>query len=562
MTPLTIFFEHDKQIANTDDLGLEPHNHTERTSQTIADALLDASSSLSGPTREQEPPSPDPPSVFARRPSHHPLSAPALVGISRKPSPVTASSGLGIDCGSPVSSGVDNDGSASGSNRNKPRLTVDDEGESKSSQVRLAAAIENHSLRQKGSAIELMRKRTIVAKAMPEISTSSTMAFGRTDGIYNREPATLVTTAKSKNDEPMLKASGKYSASHSYQGNDPRVLNLLNSVYTSHYPVDIVDFGPSVVPIKQRHWEKQHYSTDVSWRPKGALVAKFGEHTASITRVVVAPDHSFFITGSADGSVKVWDSARLERNLANRARQTYKHDSGSGVTSLCFVQNTHCFVSGAQDGTINVVRIGFSEAADGTTKYGKLKLLRRRVLPKKGEYAVWVEHCPDGPQSTLLIATNMSKIHAIDLRTMDIVFTLSNPVKYGNLTCFCVDPGRLWLMAGTSQGVLNLWDLRFRLRVRSWAFPAAAPIFRICNHPVSQEDDHRLLISGGTGLDDVTIWSLHNTICTEIYRTAPLSEARDKTSSPTDVTNMKASKDAKPLDVSVMLKHPKVSRRS
>lgn len=558
VTPLTVFFEHDKRNANMDDFDSELHEKTGRTSQTVADTILDASSFVSGSTHGRESSSADSPSVVARHLSHRTsLPAPELRGASRKPSPVAASPGLGVDHGWPLDSGADGEGSASGSMRNSPRLAVGEDSGFRSSGLRLAQPRETPSLRQKSSAIELMHKKTVIAKAMPETGMSSTMAFGRTDGIYSREPATL-TPAKSKDDGPMLKVSGTRLASHSYQGNDRRVLDFLDSVYTSHYPVEIVDFGPTIVSVKQRHWETQpSTTTDVSWRPKGTLVARFGEHTASITRVVVAPDHSFFITGSEDGSVKVWDSARLERNLANRARQTYKHDSGSGVTSLCFIQNTHCFVSGARDGAIHLVRTDFTAAAQGTTKYGKLKLLRRWTLAKKGEHAVWIEHYTDGLQSTLLVATNMSEIHAVDLRTMDILYTLSSPVKYGSLTCFCVDPGRQWLVAGTTHGVVNLWDLRFRLRVRSWAFPAAAPIHRICNHPVLQKDDHHILISGGTGMNDVTIWSLHNTICTEVYRTTSTSEAKDKTRSPVDVggpINITTTKDTKHLDSNVMLK--------
>jgi WD40 repeat protein len=39
----------------------------------------------------------------------------------------------------------------------------------------------------------------------------------------------------------------------------------------------------------------------------------------------------FFASGSDDGSVKIWDCQRLEKNIANRSRLTY---SSQGMIQL------------------------------------------------------------------------------------------------------------------------------------------------------------------------------------------------------------------------------------
>src|SRR2546421_12308390 len=133
-------------------------------------------------------------------------------------------------------------------------------------------------------------------------------------------------------------------------------------------------FGPLVTPVSRRQAIKKSsgQNPDRPWRPEGMLVATFAEHTGPINRVAVAPDHAFFITGSDDGTVKVWDTARLERNVSHRSRQTHKHSAGAKVKSLCFIESTHSFVSSATDGSVQAVKVNYSPSA-GAMKYGKLK---------------------------------------------------------------------------------------------------------------------------------------------------------------------------------------------
>lgn len=171
---------------------------------------------------------------------------------------------------------------------------------------------------------------------------------------------------------------------------------MLDSMFLENYPSDFHEFGPTIVPVTRRHPIKKSNGrpSGTTWRPEGSLVAQFSDHTGPINRVVVAPDHTFFITGSDDGTIKIWDTSRLEKNVATRARQTYKHNVRSKVKSLCFVENTHCFVSAASDGSVHIVRVE-CVAKPNATKYGKLKTLRTYQLPN-GEYVVWMEHFKTG----------------------------------------------------------------------------------------------------------------------------------------------------------------------
>ncbi|CRK17718.1 hypothetical protein BN1708_003000, partial [Verticillium longisporum] len=145
-----------------------------------------------------------------------------------------------------------------------------------------------------------------------------------------------------------------------------------------------------------------------------------------------------------------------------------------------------------------------------------LRLLREYQLPQ-GEHAVWCEHFKMDASSVLMLATNRSRILAIDLRTMSLLYVLENPVHHGTPTCFCIDRKRNWLCVGTSHGVLDLWDLRFKMRLKGWGVPGKSAIHRVCVHP-SKGRGKWVCVAGGTGQGEVTVWDLERTTCREIYR--------------------------------------------
>jgi phosphoinositide-3-kinase, regulatory subunit 4 len=124
------------------------------------------------------------------------------------------------------------------------------------------------------------------------------------------------------------------------------------------------------------------------------------EHEGPINRIVVAPDHAFFVTCSDDGAVKIWDTVRLEKNVVNRSRQTFRHEGESvKIKSLCFIDGTHCLASGGDDGSINIFKVDYS-IGSLTPKYGKIKVVRTHNL-KHAEYAMYMESYRQGKWPTV-----------------------------------------------------------------------------------------------------------------------------------------------------------------
>jgi phosphoinositide-3-kinase regulatory subunit 4 len=409
---------------------------------------------------------------------------------------------------------------SSGSEARRDSLKVSKMSSSPSGSV--ASADPSTGLRHRNSALGLLGKGE--NKALAEIGTTSANVLGKVDGVHARESSRSrqpkSPLAVDRFEQSPLRI--RFRNAHNYTGNDPAILKLLDSMLLERFPTDEIEFGPRIQSPTQRqpikHKDAHRLPTGTPWRPECTLIASFGEHTAAVTRILVSPDQGFFISGSDDGCVKVWDTSRLERNITRRSRQTYRLGEDVKVTSLVFIEQTYSFVATGSDGSVHVVRIDYLQNQDGNAKFGRPRLLREYQL-SKGDFAVWSEHYNGDNRSILLLATNTSKIIAIDLRTMDLLYTLNNPLDHGTPTCFCIDRKAHWLLLGTSHGVLDLWDLRFKLRLKAWVCHGASPIHRLYQVFLPKAKKTRLYIAGGSDQAEVTVWDFEKHICKEVYRT-------------------------------------------
>lgn len=82
---------------------------------------------------------------------------------------------------------------------------------------------------------------------------------------------------------------------------------------------------------------------------------------------------------------------------------------------------------------------------------------------------------------------------------------------------FCVNRQHNWLVLGTSHGVLDMWDLRFQLRLKAWGLPGSMPVHRIAIHP-SKGRGKWIVVAGGTGHGEISVWDCEKTQCREVYR--------------------------------------------
>lgn len=527
VTPQTVFFEtHKKQrsvrrrLSHNDQLPTGKNTRAGSAAPvTIADALLDASSTIDDPlTRRKKLRTRVPRNGLDDSSQSRRQQSDGRREASNPPSPLSSSpsarqssrdfSNLTISPGPRRTSRLHVPHNAS--NLSDGTLTPTD------SLKDGIGSDKGYGLKHRSSAMNLLNRRDN-SKSQAETSTTSANAFGKVDGPFAQESTRAEPNKKSDLFEEKADPRNQISTCHTYDGNDPTVLKLLDTLASENYALEMVEFGPLVTPVNRRHQLRQADGQEQKklWRPEGVVVATFGEHTGPINRVLASPDHAFFITASDDGTIKVWDTMRLERNLAHRSRQTHKHAENARVQCVTFIENTYTFASCATDGSLHVIKVDCAQTGD-TTKYGKLKVLREYQL-SEGEYAVWLENIRVDARSVLLLATNTSRVLAIDLRSMTVLYTLENPIHHGTPTCFCVDGNVGWLLIGTSHGILDLWDLRFRLRVKAWGLSGGTPIHKLVIHPFKGRG-RWVTVAGGTGQAEITVWDIERAQCREVFQ--------------------------------------------
>lgn len=528
VAPQTVFFDktpNERQISVTRDRTESPRPEDSKP-RTIADALLDASTTIEGASNAQQR------HIRSRSQLRNEVELPRPIrmnpasGGSASPSPVASSPAAG-----PGSRPLSPPGSDGHTLRTQLNPGQDKSPASTPTNAdTLSLKDPSDKVQRKSSAINLLG-RNETAKAYAETGTISTNAFGKVDTPVHRGGSPQPSQTNERKSAPLAR---RYRANHSYAGDDPVVLNLLDNVFEENYPTDLFDLGPYVKELDTRQpiLKATPQDPNTPWRPEGNLVATFGEHSAPINRIALPPDHSFFVTASDDSTVKIWDTTRLERNLTPRSRQTHRHAVGSRVKALTFVENTYTFVSGATDGSIHAVRVDYHKSNE-TARYGKLQLVREYQLPvsdnKLQEYAIWMEHYRDEGQSTLLIATNTCRVIALDMKTMLPVFTLENPVHHGTPTTFCCDRRHSWLLIGTTHGILDLWDLRFRVRLKAWGLPGWGSIERIDLHPTKSRGRWVCVSCSGSHGHEITVWDIEKFRCREVYQATPLSGGESTT---------------------------------
>ncbi|TPX35937.1 hypothetical protein SmJEL517_g01766 [Synchytrium microbalum] len=285
-----------------------------------------------------------------------------------------------------------------------------------------------------------------------------------------------------------------------FAGRERNIKRLLEKKTYELFPPPIPELGPKVATSTFSMSSRQRRAgggsgsaassnpNDIKeWRPEGTLVAHLTEHKGPITQIRVAPDHAFFASASTDGSVKIWDSLRLERNVTNKARLTYRQGElsisfnmyffGGEVRSIAFCEGTHSIASASTNGTIDVCRIEYLQKSNSPKYHGYIPV--RHFQLEEGESAVCMEHYDTEMESVLVYATSRGKLVGLDLRSSRPAWTFTSPAHHGALTALTLDRRRAWALTGTERGIMSLWDIRFGIRVRSWGHPAKARIHRL-----------------------------------------------------------------------------------
>lgn len=266
-------------------------------------------------------------------------------------------------------------------------------------------------------------------------------------------------------------------------------------------------------------------------------------HCRLITRLAASPSAPFAISASADGTAKVWDCRRLERDISFRSRLTYAAHAGP-VTAATILADAERVATGSSVGGLHVWRVERAAAGRGPPapgeRYGGI-VGEREIDPGQGavmDLAGW-------GADVVVAAMQRGPVAGWDLRARAghasaAAWSLHVLPSHGTVSRFCCDPGNghNWVVTGTSRGQMCLWDLRFLLPVNSWRHPAGAAVNAMA---LATATSARLGLHQGTsaagplvfvaaGEREVALWDVGDGSCKEVLRVlrrgAPEAEHR------------------------------------
>ncbi|MED6171342.1 Serine/threonine-protein kinase [Stylosanthes scabra] len=261
---------------------------------------------------------------------------------------------------------------------------------------------------------------------------------------------------------------------------------------------------------------------DSGWKPRGVLVAHLQEHSSAVNEIAISTDHSLFVSASDDSTVKIWDSRKLEKDIAFKSKLTY-HLGGSRALCATMLRGSTQVIVGASDGLIHMFSIDHISKGLGNVveKYSGIADITRKDI-KEAAILSLLKSPVDN--HAVMYSTQNGGIHMWDTRSDSNVWTLKAVPEEGYVSSVATGPCGNWVVSGSSRGVLTLWDLRFLIPVNSWQYSPACPIEKISlflpppNGPLSST--FRPLVYVAAGCNEVSLWNAENGSCHQVLRLA------------------------------------------
>lgn len=313
---------------------------------------------------------------------------------------------------------------------------------------------------------------------------------------------------------------------HSYQDANPHIKDYLQNLSFGPTLDDFPEFGSIIKSGNDASQAVPEFNL------QGVLVTLINAKSDPssheiITIIVSSPTSEFFVTGSEDGKVKVWDTTKLEKNIMSKSA-SLTVDLKSPVTDVVFLPHRFVFAVATADGKIRLFRVLVARnKAKKITKYSKLHKIRGMAL--KHGFATTLEFASTNDKALCVAVTSDCKITALDIITLEVYFEVQNPLVHGVPSSFLFSKNGTWVLVGTSDGILCLWDLRFHILVKSWKVTIdnstvqKSAIRKLMMVPHSgrltekMTSNNYFAMIGGLREADITVWEVPSFECREIY---------------------------------------------
>lgn len=331
------------------------------------------------------------------------------------------------------------------------------------------------------------------------------------------------------------------------------LISKLKALGVPPLPPSLGELG--VVPLKRMvaPLKEPTFSVDSKPRVKGLLASSLptsSGHTAPVVRLAMSKDQFFFVSGSHDGTCRVWDIPQIEDSVgvleSNIKYSGHIQDSPTRINDVAMLEGTHSIVSGASDGSVHVWRVDMVHSENQVTTQATQRLRRdrsrvsgtssiRKADSNEGE-VLTISHFNTSAASIIAFATQKGVVHSWDLRCAKEPFVLRHSPDLGYLSSMAIGTDQHWMVTGTSKGFLTLWDIRFQQPVKLWLHSRQSPITRLATsyvvppqfwHLPQHSDGPRPFVFVSSGSNECSMFDATTGTCSECFRTVSMGDNRN-----------------------------------
>eukprot|EP00834_Sanchytrium_tribonematis_P004417 NODE_217_length_12479_cov_0.651212.p1 type:complete len:1187 gc:universal NODE_217_length_12479_cov_0.651212:8036-11596(+) len=241
----------------------------------------------------------------------------------------------------------------------------------------------------------------------------------------------------------------------------------------------------------------------ISYSLKGVRIGKLLEHNGSVNCLRMSQDGSFFTSCSSDGTVKVWDCKRLERNVANSSRATAV--VGGNVNCLDFCQGSNSIVCASDNGTILFHKIEYC----GSYKYTISNALK--IIDNENQECMALQQYCMNQAPLLTFATIQNNLKFVDLR-IDVANNFKIPSCFGLSTALSINQHTV--SVGTSRGNILSYDMRFLKDFSDFCIPSKKRITSL--------KYYNSLLYASSSSGELSIWDIYEKNCLKYFNSKML----------------------------------------
>ncbi|CAI4055435.1 hypothetical protein SKDZ_02G2040 [Saccharomyces kudriavzevii ZP591] len=303
-----------------------------------------------------------------------------------------------------------------------------------------------------------------------------------------------------------VKPERKVIVSNSYEGDVETIERFLSTFRILPPLREYKEFGHIVEELK---------SPDMS-KLRGKLIATLMENEPnSITAAIVSSGEApYLVTGSDQGVIKIWNMKEITLGEVYSSSLTY--DFSSTITQVTMIPQFDAFAVSSKDGQIIILKVN-QRQQENETKFLNCECIRKLNLKSSGrnEYATGIRAYVNDEKSLLVVLTNLSRVIIFDIKTFDRLQIIENSPKHGAISSICIDENCCVLILGTTRGIIDIWDIRFNVMIKSWAFGDHTPITHM--EPCAFYGKNSIIVVGGSSKTFLTIWNFVKGHCQNAF---------------------------------------------